>query len=78
MKYAHLLYRLVALLKLRANESRMIVILIAAMLLVHMFACSFYILARIHDFDKSTWVNNKGVIDSSGNSAYFLTLYWAF
>lgn len=77
-KYNILVFELVALLKMKANESRMAVILITALLLVHMFACVFYILCRLHDFDESTWVNNKGVLDVKGIDAYILTLYWAF
>mmetsp|Transcript_22101 Transcript_22101/g.32942 ORF Transcript_22101/g.32942 Transcript_22101/m.32942 type:complete len:857 (+) Transcript_22101:71-2641(+) len=45
----------------------------------HWSACIFYELARIHDFDDTTWVSNNspGLQDESIANQYVTSLYWA-
>jgi hypothetical protein len=38
----------------------------------------FYWVAKLYEFDDTTWVSRRKVVDSSIMSKYFLTVYWAF
>lgn len=44
---------------------------------IHISACFWYYMARIYDFDETTWVYNLGYLDSPSSSSYLTCLYWA-
>lgn len=64
-KYNTLIFKIISSFNFKATETRIIVIVMGAMMLVHIFACSFYIIARARDFGTDTWVWNTGNIDTS-------------
>jgi len=78
LKYSDLLFKMVETLKFKPTQTRILIILGGALLLVHIFSCVFYLQARYKDFEGDTWVSNRGNIDASGIQAYSFTLYWAF
>lgn len=77
-KYSNLIFKIIGKLNFKATESRILVIVMGAMFLVHIFACVFYLTARMKDFSADTWVVNRGNLDSSGPDSYALSMYWAF
>jgi len=77
-KYNTLIFKLVETLNMKPTQTRIFVIVIGAMILVHIFACVFYLAARYKDFSANTWVHNRGSYDDSGSQAYMMCLYWAF
>jgi len=77
-KFSNLIFKLIGKLNLKATESRIIVIVGGAMFLVHIFACLFYLIARMRNFEEDTWVMQRGDLDSSGPQKYSYSVYWAF
>jgi len=67
-KYSILIFRIIdKYLKLKPTVSRILVIVALAIFLVHIFACVFYLIARLEDFDKNTWVNHRDNSDIEGS-----------
>lgn len=77
-KYSDLIWNLIGYLKIQPVTQKMILIIIAAFTLVHIFACLFYMSARIADFSSDTWVNQKGLLDIDYLQSWVMTMYWAF
>jgi CRP-like cAMP-binding protein len=77
-KYTALIFKLVEKLHLKPTQSRIFVILWGALLLVHIFACVFYLASRYEGHTSNTWVSNRGDEDNDYFQAYINTLYWAF
>jgi len=67
-------------LQVKPTESRILLIVIMSMFLVHVFACIFYFASRMNDFDSNTWMGNNSFIDidTSPLVSYFVCMYWAF
>ena len=57
---------------------RIILILVVALFMVHIFACFFYLSAKMHDFSENTWVVQTDNLDTKGLMSYIMCLYWAF
>ena len=55
-KYQSHIFKLIDMLNFQPTHSRIIVIVIGAMFLVHISACLFYLSARMNKFDNGTWV----------------------
>lgn len=47
-------------------------------LAVHLFACFFYLCAKLYDFESNTWVNQVGLLDADAIASWQYSLYWAF
>ena len=67
-------------LQMKPTEARVLVVTSIVGFIVHIFACLFYIIARVKNFDESTWVGNNRylTLDDTGVQAYFFVMYWAF
>ena len=65
IKYKSLVFKIIGMLQLKPTQSRILVILCMAMIMVHIFACSFYLTARIDDFHANTWVIQRGELNIS-------------
>lgn len=63
---------------LRSSQIRIVYIMIGSMFLVHLFACFFYLSAKMHDFESNTWVTQLGLNDNSMAFMYCRSAYWAF
>jgi len=61
-----------------SSVSRIGIIMFLAFFLVHIFACIFFLAAKMNEFTVDTWVNQKGMLDSSMEMKYVYSLYWAF
>lgn len=80
-KYNALVFRLIdQYLQLKPTEARVLVVCSVSFFIVHIFACLFYIIARVKNFDSSTWVGNNRylTVDDTGFQAYYFVMYWAF
>lgn len=44
---------------------------------IHISGCFWYYIARIYDFDDTTWVYNLKYLDKSTDSLYLTCIYWA-
>lgn len=77
-KYYNHIFKLIDTFKLKPTHSRIILILIGAMLLVHIFSCFFYLSARLYNFSRHTWVYNTNNLNTSPVKCYMLCVYWAF
>ena len=72
-------------LKLQAGHQKMVMLLIGVFFLIHLFACFWYLSAKINDFDPNTWVARKGLLGITNfDELYTVTvqkyvesLYWA-
>lgn len=78
LKYEPLIFLLTEKLKFRPATQRILVITVVAMLLVHVFACMFYLQARIREFSPDTWVVQAYDADAAPAQSYSVTMYWAF
>lgn len=80
-KYKGQIFRLIdRYLQLKPTEARVIVVVSFFMFLVHIFACIFYLIARVKDFDSNTWVGNNGflTVDHKEFLSWAYVMYWAF
>jgi len=80
-KYNALVFRLIdQYLQLKPTEARVLVVCSVSFFIVHIFACLFYIIARVKNFDDTTWVGNNRylTVDDNGFQAYYFVMYWAF
>ena len=49
--------------KIKSGFERIMFLLIMLALVCHIVGCFFYIMAKLHDFDESTWVGQYGYGD---------------
>lgn len=77
-KYQGLLYKLVAKFEISSSMTRVLIVNISALFLVHLFSCFFFLSAKMNDFADNTWVAQKGILGESEFFKYCLCLYWAF
>lgn len=64
-------------LKMNGGIVRMIQGCIATVVITHLFACFWFLTAKISDFGPETWVARKGIIDEDNFTCYIYSLYWA-
>lgn len=62
-KYGWIINRISILIKVNGNAIRMIKMLVIFVFLVHLFACFYFLIAKLNDFDENTWVYHVGIID---------------
>ncbi len=64
--------------KLRLNTTieRLIIFFIAFLILLHLSACIWYLIAKFEDFNPDTWVARLGFLDSSNYDLYLISVYW--
>lgn len=58
--------------------SRILMILVISTFLTHIFACLFFVSARLRNFDSNTWVYQRGIGDMSTFDQWCQAMYWAF
>ena len=51
-------------LKMNGGILRMLQGMITIVVITHLFACFWFLTAKINDFDPDTWIVRKGLIDS--------------
>lgn len=65
-------------LNIQTSILRTILILLGSFFLVHIFACFFYLSAKMNDLSMNTWVGQKDMVNSSKTVKYSYSIYWAF
>lgn len=60
------------------GTERMFQLTFVICLAVHLFACFFYLVAKMYDFSSETWVYNVGILDESAFQSWLMSIYWAF
>ena len=78
MKYYSRMNKMVSKLNINRSTIRIMNIMILALFMVHIFACFFYLSAKMHDFSSDTWVVQRDDLDTRGAQSYVLSIYWAF
>eukprot|EP00347_Sterkiella_histriomuscorum_P012023 403370187 len=65
--------------KIKMNNAifRQIISMMAAIIIAHIFACFWYITARINDFGPDTWVFRRRILDNEVYAQYMLAYYWS-
>lgn len=56
---------------------RIIMIALAIMFLVHLWACLYFLLSKFEDEDEFNWVVYAGIQDSPNYYQYIVSVYWA-
>lgn len=69
-KYQGLLRKLVAKFDINPSMTRVLVVNVSALFLVHLFSCFFFLSAKMNDFAENTWVYQKGIIDETEFKKY--------
>jgi len=64
--------------KMNAGVMRMISVSITVIFLVHLMACLWFLSAKFSDFEPDTWVVRMDYQDSSPQTQYLASVYWAF
>ena len=62
--------------KLDSNIERFIIFIFLFLILNHLAACIWYLLAKFDDFSPNCWVTRLGYIDESPDNLYILSFYW--
>ena len=57
---------------------RMLRVLLNVLFLTHLVACFWFFLAKLNDFDPTTWVYKANLVDSDSITQYTASYYWAF
>lgn len=78
LKYEMLIFRIISLLQLKPTQSRILAITVMSIFLVHIFACTFFLTARVADFHESTWVMQRDELYKPQSIQYAHSMYWAF
>lgn len=64
-------------LNLKHSSMKLITSTLIIIICVHISSCFWYYIARMYDFDDSTWVYNLGFLDSTKDVLYITCIYWA-
>ena len=59
------------------SVSRILRLFIFSVLITHLFACFFYMSARMYEFDDNTWVAARDILDYEPSMAWCQAMYWA-
>lgn len=54
----------------------MIQVLLTVMLMIHLVACFWYLIAKFDDFDEDTWVVRMNMQDDDNFTLYITSIYW--
>lgn len=63
-------------LKVNANIERLIYFIMAFLILSHLSACIWFLIAKLQDLDPDCWVSRLGFIDYSTFDLYIISFYW--
>lgn len=63
-------------LKVNANIERLIYFILAFLILNHLAACIWYLIAKLEDFSPDTWVTRLGFQDGDSIDLYIVAFYW--
>ena len=63
-------------LKVNANIERLIYFIIGFLVLNHLSACFWFLIAKLQDFDPDCWVTRLGYIDAPPTEIYIISFYW--
>jgi hypothetical protein len=66
LKYYSRLNKMISKLNINRSTIRIMNIMILALFMVHIFACFFYLSAKMHDFSSDTWVVQRDDLDTRG------------
>lgn len=55
----------------------MITGIIVTLVVTHLFACFWFLTAKIMEYDPDTWVYRKHLVDSDNYTQYLWSLYWS-
>lgn len=80
-KYKTLIFQLIdQYLQFKPTQARLMVVITVFIFIVHIFACTFYIIARMRDFDSTTWLANNRLLTVNDDdfTSYWFVMYWAF
>jgi len=64
-------------LKMNGGILRMIQGIITTVVITHLFACFWFLTAKIDDYSPDTWVYRKGLVDADQFTSYIYSLYWS-
>lgn len=78
MKFTDRMNKIISKSNLSNSMVRIMIILVVALFMVHIFACFFYLSAKMHNFSNDTWVIQTDNLDEKGVQSYWLSVYWAF
>jgi hypothetical protein len=56
---------------------RILKLIVLSFFVTHLFACFFYLSARMYDFEANTWVAARNILDYEPNMAWCQAMYWA-
>ena len=62
--------------KMNAGVTRMLRVLVTVLVLVHLVACFWFLLAKFEDFHPETWVVRYNIVDKSPSHQYLISIYW--
>jgi hypothetical protein len=62
--------------KIDSNIERFIIFIFTFLILNHLSACFWYMIAKFDDFSPDCWVTRLGFIDESSYDLYIISLYW--
>jgi len=71
--YSALLFKL----KISKNTIRLLKVSAVCALLIHLFACFYFLTAKLEQFSPNTWVYDKELLRYRPKDQYFRTIYWA-
>ena len=63
--------------KMSSNVRRINWFLINVLIVTHLVGCIWYFLAKINDFDDTTWAYHSDIGDDSEPRLYMASIYWA-
>ena len=63
-------------LKVNANIERLIFFIFGFLILNHLSACVWYLIAKLQDFEPDCWVTRLGYIDATPVEIYIISFYW--
>lgn len=69
--------RLMSKLKMNGGILRMLQGMIATVVITHLFACFWFLTAKLLEYNPDTWVTRKGIVDSDDITQYLYSLYWS-
>ena len=63
-------------LKVNANIERLIYFIFGFLILNHLSACVWYLIAKLQEFTPDCWVTRLGYIDATPTEIYIISFYW--
>lgn len=64
-------------LKMNGGIVRLISGMVATIVITHLFACFWFLTAKVSDYNPDTWVYRRNIVDSDNLTGYIYSLYWS-